>query len=89
MSLGAFLTLAAGPIARRALAGVGVGVVTYAGLDTALGGALDAARAAFNGLPSDVMGYVAHAGVHTCFAIIAGAITTRVTMISLKRFAAL
>lgn len=84
-TLGAFLAAAVGPLARRALSGLGVGVITFVGLDTAMTAALEQARAAFNGMPADVMGYVMHAGVHTAFSIIAGGITARVAVVSLKK----
>lgn len=85
-TIGAFLTAAAGPLAKRVMTALGVGVVTYVGLDLAVGGLLAAARDSFNGMPADVMAYLAYARVPTAFAIVAGGITARLTLHSLKSF---
>jgi hypothetical protein len=88
-TLGLFLAAAAGPIAKRVLTSLGIGVVSFVGLDLAVGGALESARTAWSGLPSDVAAYLAVAGVGQALAIVCGGITARVAVITLKRLALL
>lgn len=84
-TLGAFFTAAAGPLAKRVLSALGIGVVSFVGVDVAVSGMLDAARSSWAGLPGDVAAYVAYAGGNHAMAIIAGAITARVALMSFKR----
>ena len=75
-----------GPIARRVLIALGVGVVTYAGVDLAVGSLLSQAKAAWgSGLTGSVAQLVAMAGINTALGIICGGIVGRVTMLTLKR----
>lgn len=87
MKIGEWLASLAGPIATKVLTALGVGTVTYVGLDAALTAGLDVARNALSGLTPDVMGVLALAGVFDAMAIIAGGMTTAVTLVTLKRFA--
>ena len=48
---------------------------------------LDAARSSINGLTPDVMGVLALAGVFDAMSIIAGALTTAVTLVATKQLA--
>lgn len=84
-TLGSMLQAAAGPLARRALQALGIGVLTYVGVDTALGALLSTARTSWTGMSADVAAYVAMAGGNTALSIIAGALVARITLISLKR----
>lgn len=88
-TLGSFLQAAVGPLARRGAAALGFGVVTYIGVDTAISGLLASARSAWSGMGADVLAYLALAGAHESMAIIAGAITARLTLLTLKRMALL
>jgi hypothetical protein len=75
------------PIARRVLLSLGLGVVTYTGVDTAVSSVLSQAKAAWaGGLVGDAAQLVAMAGANTALGIIAGGIVGRVTMLALKRF---
>lgn len=86
MGIGSWLVALAGPIARRVLLSLGLGVVTYVGLDVALSAALSSAKASLGALPADIAALLAIAGVNTAASILAGALTARVAMIALKRF---
>ena len=86
---GGFLALAIGPLAKRALSALGVGVVTFTGVNLAVSGLLEGARDSWAGMPADVAAYLAFGGFNTALSIICGGITARVTMIALKRFALL
>jgi len=83
--VGAFLVALAGPLARKVLLSLGIGVVTMVGVDQALGAMLGAARAAWAGVPGDVAGLLNLAGCGTAMAMISGAITARVALIPLKK----
>ena len=75
-----------GPIARRALLSLGLGVVTFVGVDSAVSYLLSSAKAAWaGGLAGGAAQLVAMAGVNTAMGIIAGGIIGRVTMLTLKR----
>jgi len=86
MGIGSWLVALAGPIARRVLLSLGLGVVTYVGLDLALSAALSSAKSSLGALPADIAALLAIAGVNTAASILAGALTARVAMIALKRF---
>nr|WP_316639180.1 DUF2523 domain-containing protein [uncultured Roseateles sp.] len=83
--LGTWLVALAGPLARRVLASLGLGVVTYVGMDAAIGAILNQARAGWGGMPADVVSYVAMSGANVALSLIAGAIIGRVASIALKR----
>lgn len=87
--LGSWLLALASPLARQVLQALGIGVVTYIGVDTTISGVLGIAKENWSGMPAEVANYLALAGVHTCLSMLAGAATTRVTLMTLKRFAKL
>lgn len=84
--MGAFLMALAGPLAKRILAALGFGVVSYAAVSTALQYAIDAAKQAYAGVTGDALALMQIAGVGTVASILAGALTARVSLLVLKRF---
>jgi hypothetical protein len=80
MNLATFLLSIAGPLALRVIAALGMGVVTYTGVDTALNGLIQQAQSSWQGLSADVLGLAAVAGIPGALGIIAGAMTARVTI---------
>jgi hypothetical protein len=88
-TLGAFLTAAVGPLAKRVLAALGFGIVSYIGADFAADQLLATARVAWTGAGGEAAAYVAMAGLNDALAIIAGAIVARVSLATMKRFALL
>jgi Protein of unknown function (DUF2523) len=84
MSLGSWLLALSGPIARQVVVSLGIGVVTYAGVDSVVGALLSEAKAAWSGMPAKVAAYVAIAGVNTGLSIFAGAVVARLALIPLK-----
>jgi hypothetical protein len=86
MPFAAFLMALVAPLARQILVSLGIGLITFVGMDAAIGGALSAAKSALAGLPAAVTAVMAMAGFFTAFSIIAGAMVARVSLISLKRF---
>lgn len=86
MTFASLLVSLAGPLVRKALLSLGVGVVTYVGLQSALTAALNASQNAFGGVAAGPAAILAMSGVFTALGIIAGGIVAGVTMIALKRF---
>lgn len=86
MPLAALLVALAGPIARQVLISLGIGFVTYVGLDAALTTVITQAQANVNSMSADLANYVGLFGGFQAFSILAGGLTTRVSMIALKRF---
>lgn len=83
--LGSFLLALSGPIARQVLVALGIGVVSYVGVDAAVGALLNQAKASWSAMPAGVAQYVALSGANTGLSLIAGGILGRVSLIPLKR----
>lgn len=84
--LGAWLLALAGPLARQVMIALGLSVVTYVGVELAVGSLLTQARTNWSGsLFADAAQIVAMSGANTALSIIAGAIVGRIAMIPLKR----
>lgn len=85
MSFSALMMMLAGPLARQVMISLGLAVVTYTGVDLAVNGLLDAAKAAWTGsLSADVVSYLALSGVNTGLSLLAGAISGRVALFATK-----
>jgi len=81
------LTSLAGPLAKKVLTSLGIGVLTYAGLDTAASAALGAAKSNLGGMTADITQIIAMAGGFAALSIIAGGITAGVSMMVMSRLA--
>lgn len=81
---GTFLAGLAGPLAKKALTALGVGVITYAAVSTALTAALNAAKAAWGsfggGAFSEALTLAQMAGIPTAASIFAGALIANVAL---------
>ena len=75
------------PIVSRVLGALGLGTLTYTGVDAALSGVLDSARAAISGISGPVVQILSMGGVFDYFSITAGGIVASVGWLMLKRFA--
>ena len=85
MNLSAVMMALAGPLAKQVLMALGFGIVSFVGLDLALGAMLSAAKSAWAGsLSADVAAYVAMSGANTGLSLIAGAMVARVAMFATK-----
>jgi len=82
---GTWLVSLAGPVVRKMLASVGLGVVSYAAMVTALNTALDAAKNAWSGFGGDALALLELSGASTALSIIAGGMVARVTMLQIKK----
>jgi hypothetical protein len=85
VSIAAFLTAMAGPLATRVLVSIGVGVVSYVGLDMAVTAQLDAARQVWGQQNSGVLTYLAMAGVNKALSILAAGVMARLAIVAVKR----
>jgi len=83
--LAGFLMALIGPLVRQALVAIGIGLITFVGLDTAVTSALSAAKSTLGQLPAAAMAICARGGMFTAMSIIAGGITARMSMMVLKR----
>lgn len=71
---------AAGPLALRVIASLGMSVLVFAGVDTALGGLITMAQTNWSSVAADVLGLAAVAKVPECLGLIAGSMSTRVSV---------
>lgn len=79
VALGNFLESAVGPLAKRVLVSLGIGIISYASVGTIMEQAIDAAKGHYQGLPTAVLGLAGLAGFGEAFGIIAAAMIFRVT----------
>lgn len=75
------------PIVSRVMAALGLGTLTYTGVDAALTGVLDNAKTAFSGMSGDVVQIVSMFGFFDAMAITSGGIISGLAWMVLKRFA--
>lgn len=83
-TIAAFLATAVGPLVKRALVAIGIGTVTYAGLDVAFGAARDLVVSNYGQMSGDVANLVSLAGVGQAIGIILGAMAARVALTALS-----
>lgn len=86
-SFGLYLESVATPIVKRALSGIGIGVVTYLGLDVALQLVKDQVIANWGMMPAGVLTLMTLSGVTQGVGIILGAIAARYSMLQLSSLA--
>jgi hypothetical protein len=83
--LGSWLVGLASPIARRVLSSLGIGVVTFVGVDLAVSNIVGMAKSSWAGADAVLVGLLNLAGVGTSMSIIAGAVTSRLALMVMKR----
>lgn len=86
MPLIGWLLAAVGPMLVQGAISLGVATVTYVGFDVVISSLLDSARANWSGLPGAAASFAAIAGLNQAVGIIAGGITTRLSLIAVKKF---
>lgn len=75
------------PIVSRVLAALGLGTLTYTGVDAALTGVLSSAKNAFQGMAAEITQLLAMCGFFEAMAISSGGIISGLAWMVLKRFA--
>lgn len=79
-ALGGVLINIAATVAGRVLIALGIGVVSYTGLDFTLTFLKSQAVSSLTGLPSEVVGLISFMKVGVCISIITSAIAVRATL---------
>ncbi|WP_244191259.1 DUF2523 family protein [Ralstonia insidiosa] len=85
MPLAAFLMALVGPLARQILVSLGIGLITFVGLDAAVSAGLSAAKGALGGMTGGMVAIAARAGMFTAMSIIAGGMVARISLITVKK----
>lgn len=83
--LGAFLAAAVGPLAKRVLTSLGIGVISYGIITTIFTQALTYAQTAFTSMPTTILSLAGLAGIGEGMGIIAAAMIFRVTFNSQRK----
>lgn len=79
-----FFASSIGPMVKRALVAIGLGVITYSGLDVAFGAARDMVVSNYGAMAATTAGLVSLAGVGQAIGIILGALAARVGLVALS-----
>lgn len=85
-AIAAWLGALAWPLVSRVIVAMGLGTVTYIGLNAAITAALTAGKAAMSGLGADVASLIALSGFFEAIAITAGGIVASLAFSVVKRF---
>jgi len=85
-SIAAWLGALAWPLVSRVIVAMGLGTVTYLGLDAAITAALNAGKLAIGGMGADVAGLIALSGFFEAMSITAGGIVASLAFSVVKRF---
>lgn len=82
---GTFLAGIAGPVAKRALTALGIGVVSMVGVDVAIQSAVNSAKAAFGSMTGVVADIVAISGFFSAASILAGGLVAAGSLMVMKK----
>lgn len=86
MPIAAWLLSISSPIVVRVLSQLGIGIVSFIGVEAAVNQLISMAQSHWMGLPSVVLQFMAIAGLNTALGIIAGGVSARLTLMVFKRF---
>lgn len=84
--LGAFLAASSLPLVIQVLTGLGIGLITFTGVTSAINLLITNARGSYNSLPNAVLGLAGLAGIGEAFGIITAAILVRMAISFLPKF---
>ncbi len=84
-TISVFLMSLVGPVVKRILVSLGVGLVSYAAISTAVNALLGSAKSAWGGMSGDVLSLVELSGANTAISIIAGAIVAKVALMAVTK----
>lgn len=85
MPIGTWLLGLATPILWKVLASLGMGILTYVGVDAAVSSALGAAQSNWGQLGGTAAQLVGLSGANEALSIIAGGVTARVSFMAFKK----
>ena len=83
-SFGGMLAGAAGPLAKRVLQSLGLGMVTFAGLDIVFSQLRDFCISSWQNMPADVLAIASLGGYGEAIGIMLGAIGARLSFAALS-----
>ncbi len=86
MPIAAWLMSIASPIAVRVLTQLGIGIVSFVGVEAAVNQLISLAQSHWMGLPANVLQFMAIGGFNTALGIVAGGVSARLTLMVFKRF---
>lgn len=84
-TLGSFLAAAAGPLAKRVLQAIGVGVISYAGLAVAVNAVVGELKASYGQIVGPVADLLNLAGLGAALGIILGAMLAKLSFTVTER----
>lgn len=87
MPIGSWLVALAGPIAWKVLGSLGLGILTYVGVDAAVSAALSTAQQNWGQLGGAAAQLVGLSGANEALSVIAGGVTARVSFMTFKKLA--
>lgn len=86
-SIAGWLASISWPLISRALVALGIGTVTYTGVNTAVTGAFDSAKVLFSGMTAEVLQLLAKAGMFEAMSIMSGGVISGLAFLVLNKFA--
>lgn len=84
--MGKWLVGLAWPAISRILGALGIGTVTFLGMDALLDSAISQAQQSLGGLAPDIVALLSMAGFITALSIMSGAMVTSLALIAMRRF---
>lgn len=84
--LGKWLVSLAWPAVSRILAALGIGTLTFTGMDSMLQNAIAQAQGQFSNLAPEVLAILSIGGAVTAMSIITGGMTASLLLVVMKRF---
>lgn len=85
LPLGKFFDSNIGVLARKALGGLGVGVISYSAVTAAFESAVAYAQSHYNNIASDALQLIGLAGIGEGIGLIVGAITARLAITTMSK----
>lgn len=84
--MGKWLVGLAWPAISRILTSLGLGTVTFVGMDAMLQSAISSSQSSLAGLSPEILAIMSISGFITAMGILAGALTASLMLVALKRF---
>lgn len=75
----------AGPVVKKALSALGIGVVSYAAINAALSAVTSAVQNSYGSMTGDVAGILGLAGIGQAIGILLGAMAARISYAQLSK----
>lgn len=82
-----FLAAAVGPLAKRILIALGVGLVSYASVQTLANSLISQVQSNFGMIPTSMLQIATLGGIPQALSIICGALLARVALLAVSKFA--